>query len=119
MNKTRADLKAQKDAFLINNSGNAITPEQFNTLFEDLLDSVFLPEDDYTYPASVETINVTSATFGVQVNEVKVVGERQPLIDTPAMDAADGLQANLNKIRDKLREVVVAMENHGLIAPNA
>ena len=107
---TRAALKAQKDAFLVNNSGNAITPDLFNDLFENILDSVFLAEDDYVYPVSVETLNITSGTLGLTVCEDQVVGARLAAI----ADLSAG--ATLAQVIAKVNVILAVFRSHGLIS---
>lgn len=113
MAKTRAELQAAINYVLEDPEYASITAEQIREILIDISDSMFVSEDDYTYPAEVETLNITSTTLGLKVAGVKVVGEQGTAIgfaneDTPSLSEAVG----------KINALISALGAHGLIEPN-
>ena len=107
-------MAAQVDALFTGAEPRTITAEQVGTILKNIIDAAFLAEDDYTYPAEVETINVTSATLGVTVDGEKVVGEQQAAV--PVLTAET---ATAEDVAETVNDIITKLENHGLIAPNA
>jgi hypothetical protein len=110
MIKTRSELKTAIDALLVDNQNNSITPGQINSLLTDIIDSVFTQEDDYSYPVTVETINITSPSIGVKVEGTRVLTVQQPGIAT--ISETTGTLADCISA---INSVIDAITEHGLI----
>lgn len=106
--KTRAELKADIDAVLSNPTFHDVTPEMIRSILTDISDSMFVAADDYTYPASVETLNVASATSGITVDGQKVVGGQWEAI-------SDDDGSSLANLKDTVNNILAALRGHGLI----
>lgn len=109
MIKTRAQLQTAINDVLQNSEPGSITPEQIRVLLIDISDSMFVSEDDYTYPTVVESLSVTSPTLGIYVDDIKILGGQKASIN---YNLSPTTLADLHAV---VMAIISRLESHGLI----
>lgn len=109
--KTRAELIALIEGLFTDPAPHSITPAQFQDLFTKIVTSMFMKLDEFTYPATVETLEISSQSSGLTIDGTKVVGGQQPSI--PAVSESE---LSLAETAASVNAIIVTMKSHGLIA---
>ena len=119
--KTRAELIAMIDGLFTDPEPHSITPSQIQDLLKKIVTSMFMKLDEFTYPATVETLEIASPSSGLTVDGRKVIGEQQSHVTHITDDDVDtmkegGLQNGITFIKDKFNDLITKLESHGIIA---
>lgn len=106
------EIKLVINQYLVDNNTNSVTPGQLNAILTQIVDAAFFVDEEYIYPASVETLNVQSPSLGLTVDGQKVVGSRGDVVGyVPEKPTVQELATALNALIQRL-------EQHGLITGN-